>query len=122
MGFGIFGKIARAVSNIVQKGGEVVNKITTALKPVADVATTAISAFNPALGQAVRTGFDVVDNVSGMLKGGKIKPRKSILDGPPNVWRGRNTEFSNLGRPNAISNTGRTPRFRNQQFNNEEDE
>jgi hypothetical protein len=120
MGFGIFGKIARAVSNIVQKGGEVVNKITTALKPVADVATTAISAFNPALGQAVRTGFDVVDNVSGMLKGGKVHPRKSILDQPPNVWRGRTTEFSN--KPSREFSSGaRTARFnKHEQYNENE--
>jgi hypothetical protein len=71
MGFGQFGKETRLHGgSIFGKIGGFVNKITTALKPVAGTITGVIAHFAPGVGSAIKTGFDVVDSISGQLKGG----------------------------------------------------
>jgi hypothetical protein len=71
MGFGAFGKETRLHGGgFLQKLGGFVNRITSALKPVAGTIAGVVDHFAPGVGTAIKTGFDVVDGISGQLKGG----------------------------------------------------
>jgi hypothetical protein len=71
MGFGAFGKEVRLHGGgFLQKLGGFVNRITSTLKPVVGIAAGIADKIKPGLGTAIQTGFDVVDGVSGSLKGG----------------------------------------------------
>jgi hypothetical protein len=102
MAFGKLGKWLRGavdtVVNTVNQGakklGTAVNSATTALKPIANMATTAISAVNPALGQAIDTGFNLVHNISRGAKDGGIAG--GIAGGVGSILNGRavNSSFA----------------------------
>jgi hypothetical protein len=75
MGFGAFGQETRLRGGgIFGKIGGFINRITTAVKPFVGVGTELLNQVKPGLGTAIGTGFDIVDNISGKLKGGGKGP------------------------------------------------
>jgi hypothetical protein len=78
MGFGqwfkdTFVKVKNWVNGAAEKVRNVVNKITTAAKPYVGAAADIVGGFNPGLGQAIKTGFNLADGISGVMKRGGIK-------------------------------------------------
>jgi hypothetical protein len=53
-----------------QQIGGFVNRATSAVKPFVGIAANVADKFKPGLASAIQTGFDVVDGISGQLKGG----------------------------------------------------
>jgi hypothetical protein len=80
MGFGVFGKELRS-GRFLQRLGGFVNRATTAIKPVAGAVTGVIDHFAPGVGSAIKTGVDVVDGISGQLKGAGRDALDSKLGG-----------------------------------------
>jgi hypothetical protein len=75
MGFGAFGKETRLRGGgIFSKIGGFINKLTTFAKPFVGVGTQLLDKVKPGLGTAIGTGFNIVDNISGKLKGGGKGP------------------------------------------------
>jgi hypothetical protein len=104
MGFGAIGKWIREAGKKVgnwlngaaKTVGGAVQKVIGVAKPFVGVATDALSAFNPGLGQAVKTGFNLADGISagasrGGIKGGIEGGMGSILNRgrtePPEIWQ-----------------------------------
>jgi hypothetical protein len=92
MGFGAFGKDLRLRGGgFLQQLGGFVNRITSALKPVAGTIAGVIDHFAPGVGSAIKTGFDVVDVISGQLKGGASPSGRKDYDLPPSLNTYTNT-------------------------------
>jgi hypothetical protein len=66
----------------LSKIGGFVNRVTSAVKPFVGIAAGVAAEFEPGLGSAIQTGFDVVDGISGQLKGG-APPSRSIYANTP---------------------------------------
>jgi hypothetical protein len=92
------GAVGGGLNNAVKFIGNGVQQVANAVRPYAGMAADVVSTFNPALGQGLKAGFNVVDSVSrgaskGGIKGaigGGIKGASSILNRgkePPEVWQ-----------------------------------
>jgi hypothetical protein len=92
MGFGAFGKDLRLRGGgFLSKIGGFVNRVTSAVKPFVGIAAGVADKCTPGLGSAIQTGFDVVDGISGQLKGGASPSGRKDYDLPPSLNTYTNT-------------------------------